>query len=687
MKSTISFLRVFSLTVCMVTAASALACGPYNSIIPTPDFFGVSGPHKTMSDYERVENIRLWQSLTSQRIPIADIEQAVYRDSWERFNEAVTDDSKSGNNLFYVYLNNSDDSEIKEFLSKAKEIEKRWSEVRSPWYYPKDRNPEGETGDFSDVIAFCKAYTGQRLKDRYALQAVRALFASRQYAACILYSDSVFNDISDDNLMKRMAQRYVAGCWSRLGEIQRADSTFAMAGDIWSIHNDAPVEYMARLNPNAPQIMEYIRTKTADSLFMRNMLPVAKAMINNKKIKSKGDWEFLLAYINLEYERKPARARKHIYRALKSGLSSIELSDLARACKMKIDAATGDSRSLLADFLWIESKCDTLNPDSNEWIRRIRNVIYSGWVPRLWRSGDYSTAILMCGYADNLPQNNNRMDISVHDYTDYGSLSFQLMGSLSSSRLAKAYNRMMSSEPLYHFLRRKARTDSDYYNEVIGTLALREENYDRAVSYLSRVSDHYLSTMNITRDGYLYRDPFACYPSRWTVVTFGDDNWVFERRASKCGPPVIPGTKLHFARQMQAYKHAMKHGASADDRGMARLMYAIGRRNSFEECWALTQYWRGSCVGLFTPELQYWDDFPVRNYSFLFDYEKTIGHKQTEAVYQREIAAALATIESDNVRANAEYILGNLATIVKHYGNTTIAQYIKTSCDSWESWI
>lgn len=710
MKSIIYFPRVFSLTICLVAGLSAIACGPYNPIIPTPEFFAISGPHKTMSDYDRVENISLWQSLTSKRIPLPDIEQAVYRDSWERFTDMVYSDSPKTDNLFYVYLNNSNDSEVTEFLIAAKELEKRWRDTRSPWYYPKERNSSGEIGDFNDIIESCKSYKGRRLRDRYAFQTVRALFASRQYAACIVYSDSAFNDIPDDNLMKRMAQRYVAGCWSRLGDSQRADSVFAFAGDIWSINNDNPVEYMASINPNAPQLMEYIRAKTADSLFMKSMVPLAKAMLKNKKVKNKGDWEFLLAYVNQEYIRKTSLARISIYRALRFGLSSDELTDLARAYKMKLDAETGHSQSLLADLRWIESKCDILCPDADVWIRRIRNIIYANWVPRLWRKSDFSTAILLCGYADNLRYdevpsevcNDSDMDDSLTctmtiekirdsedsiNYTDYGCLSFQLMGSLSSSKLITAYGRMMASVPLYLFLRRKARTDNDYYNELIGTLALREENYARAETYLSRVSDHYLRTMNITKAGYLYRNPFACYPSRWTIETYNGDSWEYERRASQCGHPVIPGTKLHFARQMQAYKQAMKYGSTADERGMARLMYAIGRRNSFEECWALTQYWRGSYVGVFYPELQYWDDYPERNYSFLFDYEEKIGHKHTEIIYEREIAAALSTIESVDERAHAEYILGNLATIVKHYGNTTIARYVKTSCDNWKSWI
>ena len=119
---------------------------------------------------------------------------------------------------------------------------------------------------------------------------------------------------------------------------------------------------------------------------------------------------------------------------------------------------------------------------------------------------------------------------------------------------------------------------------------------------------------------------------------------------------------------------------------MARLQYAIGRRNSFEQCWALTQYWRGY-VEKFEPMLQYWDDNYDRYNNILYDYTETAEHTKVEELYQAEIKQALAMMQSDETKAEAEYILGNLRTIVKHYGNTTTAQRIKTSCDNWRSWL
>lgn len=716
MKSTKFFQPLSSLILIAVFAIESYACGPYNPIIPTPEFFGLSGSHKSMSEYEREENLRSWQSLTSERIPLADIEIVVYRDSRSLFYDYTGYRPTKTDNRFYTYLSNSCDAEIIDLLGTAKDMEERWREIRSPWYYPRNRNHTGETGDFHDIIEWCKSYNGKRLKDRYALQVTRALFASRDYAGCIEYSDSAFADFPDSNLMKRMAQRYAAGCWHRLGDKKRADSIFAKAGDIWSLSVENPVKYMAERNPNAPQLIDYIRNNAVDTTFMQGIRSIVVQLLNNNNVAFRADWNFVMAYIENEFNGNSSVARQYMYKAMKGKFSSDELESLARAYKMKLDASVGDSSNLLADLKWIEKKTDVLNPDAEEWIRRCRNIIYVDWIPILWNKKDYSTAILLCAYADNLAPseqwheawNNvgwhvywsptNVLNVSdmreseeYANHIDYGSLSFQMMGSLTSAQLASAYNRLLKDKPLYTFLRRKARTDKDFYYELIGTLALREENYNQAITYLSKVNEHYLKTMNIDKAGYLCRNPFTPYPSRWKTYTptyAGAEPWEFENQTMSHLDKSNPNAKLDFARKMQGYKWQMMYGHTSDERGLARMMYAIGRRNSFEECWALTQYWRGVCTGIFEPDLQYWeDDFAQKRYSFLYDYEKTVGHKTTEKIYDDELKASLAMLTTDEAKAKAQLTLNNLKTIVKYYGYTSIGQYIKTSCDNWQSWL
>ena len=227
----------------LVAVPTAEACGPFFPVIPTPKFFTSRTDGNSVCSFERSENLQLWQQLTSPEIPAADIAKVLYDD------EGYDPESDS-DNLFLAYIRNTNECEIEQFLYTAKELERKRKEVASPWYYPESRY--GTTGEFTDIIESCKAYQGSRLKDRYALQLVRALFAARDYAGCVESYDKCFRDFPDSNLLKRMAMKYVAGCWSRLGDVNKANRFFARSGDFKSIVHPDAVAYMAEHNPDCP---------------------------------------------------------------------------------------------------------------------------------------------------------------------------------------------------------------------------------------------------------------------------------------------------------------------------------------------------------------------------------------------------------------------------------------------------
>lgn len=710
MKSIASLQQIAISTILLISGLRAFACGPYYPQIPTPDLF-YSFDYKSMAQYEREENLRLWQDLTSKKIPLSDIEQVVYRDKLDDYYMYFGSGPAKTKNRFYAYINNSNNNEIEYFLYVAKRLEEFRGKLNSPWYYPRKRYPYIANDNFDNIIETIGNYKGTLLKDRYALQMVRALFASHQYADCVVYYDSVFCNFPASNLLKRMAQRYVAGCWTSLNNSAKANIMYAEAEDIQSITEENPVIFMLKHNPNAPQIMDYVRYRANDTLFMTNLVPAAKLFLANQKVTNKGDWNFALAYYYNEYANNPKKAKKYIYRAVNNSFSSQELSDLAKAYKMTLDAITLDKRTLLADLKWIEEKTDILNPDAYEWLRILRQIIYRYWTPVTWKHGDYSTSILLCAYADNIHLINKKQkgwdivnplpelysDLTLKEmrnseiyenFNDYSNLSFQMMGSLSSSQLIAAYKKMREDIPLNNFLRRIIRSDNDYYYELIGTLSLREENYDRAIQYLSQVSHKYQRTMNIFKYRYLTRKPFELYQSRWSTFESEYSDYCYDYDHGVCWHPYRSqiDAKLNFAKQMNAYKHKMLYGRNGDERGKARAMYAIGRFNSFEECWALTQYWRGS-VGLFIPNTYEDNEFGEKNYGFLYDYVYTVGHKNTEEIYNREIELALNMMETDEARAETHYILGNLKTIIKRYNDTSTARFVKSSCDNWKSWI
>ena len=690
------------------------ACGPYVPIIPTPNFFTSMNVGKTKSVLEKEHNLHQWQQLTSESIPIGDIEEAVYQDSYKKMYETFCYPHIRTENKFYNFLLNANDWEIIDFLLIAKGLEELRFEYASPWYYPSSRTVEcfvesdgsaeererngalcvEKSNDIQYFIKAIKAYKGTRLQDRYGLQMVRALFASHQYATCIEFYDSAFSKIRDANLFKGMALSYIAGCWMHLGNKEKANKYFVKTGDLWSLQVADPIAYMAEKNPDAIGLLEYLQESSSDSAKMCSLKPIAEQVLKNGKVKSRGDWEFALAYIYGEYQNNYKKAGHHIRKSLQSSFSSKDLRDHAIAYRMKCDAANGISSHLLSDLEWFEKKINLVAPDANEWNRMLQNIIYMQLVPRFWKDKDYATAILLCGYADNMynfKQNyfvsipEKRKNEELFNSKDYGNLSFQLMGSIESSQLIDVYHKIATKSPLYNHLKKYARTDADYINELIGTLALREENYKRAIVYFSKVSEKYQRTMNVYKRGYLFRNPFEAYPNQKSGEDYRKTIWEKGTRNDKGNHSIQ--IKLRFASEMYCYQQIMRKGKTKDERGLARLRYAIGRRNSFEGCWALTQYWRGECIlSLFYPLLQYWDDAPSV-YSFLYDYERNVGHDKTEKLYNRECQKAMAMLSSDKAKAEAEYLLYHLRTIIKRYPNTPIARKIKSSCDNWYLWL
>ena len=684
----------------------AEACGPTYNDIPRPCFFASSSRPETLRDAQIRQNILLWQQQTSPRIPLADIRQAVYADDYKTFASRSQDTAED--NAFYTFIRNAGDREAVDFLLTAKELEETRRKINSPWYYPKDRN-SGNADVFQDIIDRCGAYKGRRFGDRYALQMIRACFAAGRYQDCIDIFDARLASLTDDNLMRRMALGYVAGCWTRLGDSDRANDYFASVGDISSIVHEDPIGYLTKRNPDSPMLLSHLQSIAAegDTARVTALLPIAEAVLADSVTAYRGDWEFLSAFVSNDYFGDRESARMSISRALEESFSSEDFADHARAYRMVLDADDNERKPLLEDLQWIKDKIDILSPTKTEWKDLLQNIVFGHWLPRLMEEGDHTTAVLLCGFADNLSANSTlhfqdafdsdgneisyisydqmRNDPATRNTVDYASLTFELMQSLKSTQLAAVYKKIVAAkDPLSRYLRTFARTDPDYFFDLIGTLCMREERYADAVNYLSRVTPEYMRRLNVKP--YLRRDPMYCYPSRHREIKYSDWTMHVESTVStkKTLMPSADNAKLDFAKKMAGLRHKIiKSSADPDTCGLAMIDYAIGWRNSFEECWALTQYWRGTNV----PGRSYAavdPGYPPQQYKFIYEYD---GSKSVEERFRHMTRQAIKILRSDEARAKAQYRLGNYRIIIKRYPDTETAEVVKSSGDNWRDWL
>ena len=212
-----------------VNSAQAYACGPYEYYPYGYKMYRVFDKNSVVKIDERKENCILWQKLTSAEIPLEDIETVVYKYTLTQMRELMTVHNP---NAFATWIRTNDDREVYEFLMLAKICENTRGLMNDPWYYPSKN--DGTYMSLIEIEEKAKAYKGTRLKDRYTLQAVRAMFSAQRYQECVDYWNDVEEDLPD-GLIKEMSRSYLVGAYSRIGQIDVALEYFTDVEDLNSI--------------------------------------------------------------------------------------------------------------------------------------------------------------------------------------------------------------------------------------------------------------------------------------------------------------------------------------------------------------------------------------------------------------------------------------------------------------------
>lgn len=683
------FLIISSL--CLINALQALSCGPYNVMIDNPlkFHFYQDADSLTPAKEHKDENIKLWKALTSDKIPSSDVSTGVYKATYSQLEDWFN--GKNCQNIFIKWINQHNASDLKEFLLLAKELEELRENRVSKWYYPSDKSgfdkSKNEQQKFERILAECKQHKSGRLADRYALQALRVLMSTGDYQGCINYYDSTLKFYPDTNLFKQMAKGYVAGCMYRLGDRERATELFAEAGNYCMLNYEDtdPEQYLKHLayhNPESEAFkhrLNYLIGFGDDKANIK-YIAIADAALSSPLVKHRGDWIYLKAYIEYVYNNNAVRALNLVRQALASSFSSSEMAKDAKFFEICMKAQKGDTSTFLADTKWImESYGNT-------------NGIWLYIIPALLKKGLTSEALLIATYETandiNETYRNGKM------VNPYCNLVFQMLVSVKPVDVINFKN--MLGKRAYgmtkEFIERcKPMFDDEYLNEIIGTLYMREGNYELAQSYLNKVSAKYQESVNVYY--YLDYDPWIyCYspPDKWYYPYMRYDyEYTIPLRPNTDFRPDRLSTphdaKLNFAKEMARLQKEMKTASTSDQRELAKIKFAIGRYNSFNSCWALTQYWVGYASHTHY-RLFHWlwtGDF------FELDYliDAPIQLEDLDKWFEEEVSSAIKSLKTSEAKAQAHLMLRNFKTIARHYPDTQAGQYLSTHCDNWKHWL
>ncbi len=665
------YIAAATISACAFLLQEVHACGPFPYEVPEPTFFRLC--HADAAESRMAENIRLWQSQTSQKISAADIREVVYGDTdpdvWHDYWTDVLEWHLSGysertDNTFLNYLNNAGDDEAANCLMLAKHVARLRADRNSPWYYPASKK-DVKSG-FDPVIATIERYQGKRFYNRYSLQLVRALFASARYDECIAAFNSRFGGVSDNDLMKSMARDYAAGAACRLGNKELAADYFAAVGDIASLKRyimseDSAFDVSVRTCPDSSKLMQFIERKIngidqlyIDSTFVRTkILPAARRVLSGKKTRNKALWHYIAAVCEGQFNGNVAAAYWHIRRA--SAPQSAVSNDNIRAYRMLLEARMGMETNLLSDLRWLEGKItDLTSPDYRYWRRVMEHIVLGHLVPHFAGKGDMITAIQMANYGENMPGKDME--------TIYSNTFFVFMQNQAPETIEQYIASLSSQEPLHRFLNAGGYTDRNYLLDLAGTLYIRHRDYANAVRVLAKVAPSYQNRLNVARREYLNRNPFLYQAEgRYTV---SKDN--------------LPNKKLYFAREMLRLENEFNSSEDNNRRGLARLKYAIGLDNSFNGCWALTSYHLGD-----------WVVAENEDFERFYTPENTQDYARAKATSDSKamIAQALGEITGAESAAQAHYMLYNYRTVAQRYPGTKIGRMMAAQCDAWSDWV
>ena len=254
------------------------------------------------------------------------------------------------------------------------------------------------------------------------------------------------------------------------------------------------------------------------------------------------------------------------------------------------------------------------------------------------------------------------------NYHDYSNQMFQMVDSLSTTAIIRYWNAAHAPKsPTEKFLNQCSYLDNDYWQDIIGTHALRELDYPLAISYLKKVSSEYQYHTNVYLDNGMWRNPFH-YNPKYNIEPI-DDNRDY---------------KLNFAQDMAGLEQKMNHSSDPNVRARSMILYALGMKNSMNCCWGLAYYSKTSY------EWMWIDGEEDEKYKDYFD-----AYAPAEAKYRTQVwnsadslIQAAFSLFTDPEQAAMEYSkLAMVWKVAELYPDTQTGRWLSQHCDRWEDYL
>ena len=666
------------------------------SYIPAAHFmYRVSDPSSIKSEAlpSYNENCIEWQKLSSHKISVDEISYVVYKMPIREFENIYDNRKKKYDNKFLEWITKRDTT-LLNLLLVAKTTEYIRSQMCSKWYYP-TMNIQSRFS-LEDIINISLSSKDKKLRDRYLLQGMRALFTLERYDDCVnLWNDEI-SKLHRQNLMRRLSEDYYSGAEWEINHSKKSIEYFAQIGDIQSLlycldraeENLSPIEALALLcqyNPNFENIPHTLQT------FVKELEPIgacgfqdvyeetydAKILYTlclemgaNPKVKNQAMWYYTAAFLaDLKGDTQNA---SNIISLAEKSKSSKFIDESIAVFRMYIDAKTSTynneyEQHLFRQLKWLDNKivANITKDVRNEtysgyklicglsyyyWNDMLRRILIAEVCPRMIESGKSVRALQLANMASNrllgLVNKSNSYKYNKDGYNgfDYSNHFFEMIDSIgvenAKNYVASVFN---PSSAFDKYLNARGYNDRNYLNDIIGTQYLRNMQYANAVKYLGKVSIAYNNHLNVDM---LY-DPFRVERSKKSSYRY----------------------KYDFAKEMYRLEGIMNSPTTdSNTKANAMFQYALGLKNSFTNCWDLTQYYKGQYFWNQVNNKRKWES----------DALTIAATNKSKSLF----ALATETATDPEIKANIQYSLCNFRIVAEKYPNSSKGQLVRGACDN-----
>lgn len=449
----------------------------------------------------------------------------------------------------------------------------------------------------------------------------------------------------------------------------------------------------------------------SEPVFYNELKRFAKKAAVSKHSHQKGMWNYALSYLYY-LDGDLSKGMRYLNRAEHSENTPFMKKSI-QALRILMDAQYASNsraylRKLLGDLKWLDAQMEgevNLRPDNNwqynnklnwrvcYWQDVARKVLLGVVCPKMKKVGNQTLVLQLANYASNriyqlapmyeayhfgyddpndnesytviLPFDEYRKNWPGHNYFDYQNQFFESIYDSKANEAARYAQRITKPETeLDKFLNERSYVDKDYIYDIVGTLYLREMNYEKASEWLAKVSADYQSRTNIAKDGYFRLDPFRYQSNKKHYISDSNDY------------------KLKFAQEMARLDKMISSDAEPNRKAEAKIRYATGLRNSFGKCWYLTayEYIMGYTADVERHECEWHTSTDRRGFK---------DNRYAQRAYKRVDALmnqAVAEFTDPEKAAHAQLEMMNYATLMKQYPATKAAAQVRSRCDNYHDY-